>query len=293
MSARSNTMLQRLGFNDKDRREPLHDLACQYLAQEAHARRLLEMAVAASWPDAPGPEIATLLLSERKQEWGHWEDYEASEVVAHIDEASVEIASIDATVEMPISKGEGQYKTTIGFCDLAIRGSLGIRWVGEVARRSWHKQLPPRPSRDGEGPYWKREHAWYEAAKTVVPTLSESIEHRGLVRLPPDGCGWDKEDWPMGALRAAVEVKAGRPDLHDLIRQVNLYREYDDCWAQVLGRRSDPVVWFVAFVQPYTAREAAVLRDAGITPIRLGEGFTRWVEEQRVLDAKDADVDMF
>lgn len=71
-------MLARLGFSDPDKKNPLHDLACQYVAAPDVAQRLCRQ--------------FDLDTSKREQ----------------------------VSVEVPLSKGSGQYKTTIGFLDVLI-----------------------------------------------------------------------------------------------------------------------------------------------------------------------------
>jgi hypothetical protein len=73
MAATDHTLLARLGFADPDRKDPLHDWACQYLAQ---------------------PEVLNRLVAPRS-----------------VDQSSIRL-------ETYITKGSGQYKTTIGFADL-------------------------------------------------------------------------------------------------------------------------------------------------------------------------------
>jgi len=82
------TLLASLGFSDPDKREQLHDLACEYLTETERAIRLVRIAN----PPETGPiSVRTILESE-------------------------------------ISKGEGQYRTTIGFLDLRID------WIGETRK---------------------------------------------------------------------------------------------------------------------------------------------------------------
>ncbi len=46
MHAHDRTLISRLGFADPDKKEPLHDLACRYLALPVNARRLASMVFA-------------------------------------------------------------------------------------------------------------------------------------------------------------------------------------------------------------------------------------------------------
>lgn len=75
MSARDRTQLAALGFADLDKKNNLHDLACQYLCGESIQCVLQQQ-----------------LLGDRPITW--------------------------CKTEFPLSKGEAQYKTTIGFLDV-------------------------------------------------------------------------------------------------------------------------------------------------------------------------------
>lgn len=86
MHASDRTLIARLGFADPDKRDQLHDLACQYVVQPA-AVEAMGLAVVAS---------------------------DKSTTPLRLDPSS------RAQFECPISKGEGQYKTTIGFVDVVL-----------------------------------------------------------------------------------------------------------------------------------------------------------------------------
>jgi hypothetical protein len=73
------TLLASLSFGDPDKREPLHDLACEYLAEPIQSQRLVRFATTFKG------DVSTVSKSE-----------------------------------VVISKGEGRYRSTIGFLDLMI-----------------------------------------------------------------------------------------------------------------------------------------------------------------------------
>src|SRR3954452_17922824 len=106
MHTHTRTLLAQLGFADSDKQDPRHDLACRYLAQKDVLRKVLR---------------------------------EAHKDARHVREVRVE----QVIPEAHIVKGEGQYRSTIGFADLLVRyscrrrdrpGALRyIRWLGEKA----------------------------------------------------------------------------------------------------------------------------------------------------------------
>jgi hypothetical protein len=171
------TLLASLGFSDPDKREPLHDLACEYLTEPAQADRLARLV----FPDEiiPGTETHT---------------------------------------EVVISKGEGQYRSMIGFLDVRI---------------DWFSGHPVK---------------W---------------QVRGSV---------------------FVEVKIQRVSVGDIIRQIKLYREY----AHVVEARDASEArngetrsaWVLATRFPLDAGETQLLDSAGITHVRLLEGYEKWFQER-------------
>lgn len=77
------TMLQKLGFADADRKAPLHDLACHYLCQE---------------------EVASKLIQTLKPDKGET------------------VCDAFATQEVALVKGAGQYATIVGYIDVVLAG---------------------------------------------------------------------------------------------------------------------------------------------------------------------------
>ena len=99
MYAHERTMLAKLGFADPDRREPLHQLACQYLAT---------------------PEAIDRLIPHFGLEHGPVpQEYQCSDSES-FSELCRTVASCKASLEHEIAKGCDQYRTTIGFADLVL-----------------------------------------------------------------------------------------------------------------------------------------------------------------------------
>ncbi len=84
MGMKDNTMMTRFGFADLDRKLPEHDIACQYIGQQDVLQKM-----------------AAQLIETVKQK-----TIDASRLVCSVG------------YERPVSKGEGKYKTTIGFIDV-------------------------------------------------------------------------------------------------------------------------------------------------------------------------------
>jgi hypothetical protein len=158
MHSHDRTYLASLAFADPDKKVPAHDFACQYLAQ----------------PDVAASVLDALFGSADRPRKG-----------------------LRSKMEVPISKGYGQYKTTIGFLDLVIGYNFAVE-----------------------------------------------------VKILPIGVG-------------------------DLLRQVNLYREYvpDHSWIVVTAYDISPA-------------DKAALMAEGVRHLRLGPAFDDWCREQERLRAE-------
>lgn len=103
MAARDKTLLASLGFADKDKKNPLHDRACQYMADPVTASTLGNQVVLAGYRD----------WLQRKGSHGIYQ----VESVARISHQASE-------QEVVLSKGASQYKTTVGFLDVVLHFSV-------------------------------------------------------------------------------------------------------------------------------------------------------------------------
>ena len=122
MHSHERTMLSKLGFADPDRREPLHDVACRYLAAPAVVRRLIRCLAIEHGPE---PYSDNSSYEER-----------ASQVLR-------KVISHRINRECEIAKGMGRYRTTVGFADLTLQL--------EVEDQHQNVQMRQRNARDGRG----------------------------------------------------------------------------------------------------------------------------------------------
>jgi hypothetical protein len=198
MHTHQQTLLARLGFADPDKADPLHDIACQYLCQPEIAARLLVGVLrkdGEEWKerrmDSRGPEV---------------------EVVCQVSKSTG-----SARQEVVISKGEGQYKSHIGFLDVVLLAS-------QTVTETW----PDTCISKG--------HAFRDTAKGSV----------------------------------AIEVKIARVPASEIIRQINLYREY------VKAHR-----WLAVTAFPLSTEAVASLKNERIEHLKLGENFDKYVAQRR------------
>jgi hypothetical protein len=129
MHSQKRTMLASLGFADPDRREHLHELACQYLATPDALRRLIKHL---GLECGPIPDEVS------------GESVESSQVYR-------EVTSRQVRHEYEIAKGFGAYRTTIGFADLVVTFDGEARHV-HVRQR---KQLGNSGARPVEWSDWQ------------------------------------------------------------------------------------------------------------------------------------------
>lgn len=211
MRSQDRTLLANLGFADPDKKDSLHDVACRYLCQPDVAQKMAELF-------APVPRTQRNQFDEtaREKETGCVHPTTVHEVISYSVGKIVK-----ARTEAPISKGEGQYKTTIGFADVVIAYELLMRRTGE------------RHINDGR----------------IIP-------------LEADG-GRIKTPW------IGIEVKINPVSTSEVIRQINLYREYrpETTWAAVL-----------AF--DISSSELTQLQQAGIGHAKLGQSFIDYAAKE-------------
>jgi len=160
-------MLARFGFADPDKREPLHDLACQYLASADTVARLVQVLGVEHGP-----------VTTRNS-------FDNSERAAMV---SRQVVGHRVNVESEIAKGEGRYRTTIGFADVLLELDLRVEDTHVTERR--------KDRYDSQG------HARWSAWRA----MEDSAHHPSLTY--------------------GIEVKIKQVTLGDLIRQVKLYRSY-------------------------------------------------------------------
>jgi hypothetical protein len=211
MHAHDRTLIAKLGFADPDKKDDLHDLACRYIGTKAVANRLASLI----YPAQQKPLKRTASGSYRMDGEMHYGEYVFDGV---IDSPAAIFHRVN--YEVPVSKGEGQYKTTIGFMDVEL-----ICVVSSVSRFSVIvDDRPPRPQPE-------------EASRDVARILVE-------VKINPIGCG-------------------------EILRQINLYREFLGD-----GRKGPP--WVAATAFPISESEAEQLKASGVFHVELKDGFIEY-----------------
>jgi hypothetical protein len=218
--AHDRTLLASLGFNDVDKKDPLHDLGCQYLAR---------------------PEIFNVL-----------------ELVSSKGQP---LLADHAEFERIISKGENQYRSTIGFLDTVVFTTIPGSVVKEGEKQVFEK------AQDAD-------RVWKESLNIINDSYYYTNPYRRwdqdkMVYVQPK-LSW--VDAQIDGPPVGFEVKISPVGLGDVLRQINLYRQYEFC-----------DVWVLACAFEISPLMVEGLESHGILPVHLGEGFRKWVAEQHAL----------
>ena len=120
------TLLAKLGFQDHDKRNPLHDSACAYLRQRSVFERIQvhfsppKVVTDLKWSViAHDNDVQKICFPESsfrfKPEQHHIEKVQS---MIELFDVQNEYAIHEISTEKPVSKGSNEYKTTIGFLDV-------------------------------------------------------------------------------------------------------------------------------------------------------------------------------
>jgi hypothetical protein len=158
-------------------------------------------------------------------------------------------------VEVALNKGSGQYKATVGFLDVVIPFEYLDTMKGEQCETKTDYSTTDKFGRYPDKDVWKP--CDYQSKRSAV---------------------------------LAVEVKASSSiGSHDIIRQINLYREYFNASGQAYCESKD-VIWAAATLFQLSQTDVATLRSEGIHAVQLGQNFEEWMvqrerEEQRIAES--------
>jgi hypothetical protein len=292
--AHDRTLLSSLAFGDPDKKEPLHDLACQYIARPEVVRAMgrthkhsFTVSPCEGWEQHPTLEK-------------HW--YRGQEVLPEIEIASrpgqtvqrdlpIEVSS--AAFDSMLVKGEGRYATTIGFIDVVI--TQHVTFFGcETKKQTGFCVFETRAEAEQYLKLWGK-GMYADDYLTKVDAVSEAslkreVQHdwRAQERIAQEGLtapapeGWRTPKFLSISDRNTreripslfVEVKIKEVSLGDVLRQVNLYRGY-------AGLQYGATDWLVACAFEMSSSFVDGLRSQNIQAVHLGENFRKWAAQQR------------
>ncbi len=234
MHAHDRTYLASLGFNDPDKKNPEHDRICRYIATPEVLVKIGKSLVSSLDPlPAPGT-----IVKMREEKWLSNDRTGWRYGGPVLDTPSI---VCEPSAEYHLTKGVGQYQTTIGFLDL----HLLYRYQHKI--KATHS----------------RELGWVGGNRADVADWVEINDGHIETNCT---CEWNM----------FVEVKAGAVDFTDILRQLQLYKTYFPRTRLWLAE-TFPIGILVA---PWDIRqeEGEQLRKHGFAFLKLGDHYRRWAE---------------
>lgn len=250
MHSHDRTQIMRLGFNDPDKKLPLHDLACRYLSTSSAIIKMTSQFIKPCSGEA------------RKTEWKEKETFEGSwNFVEEKGLDTREISNAKGNIEVPINKGTGEYKTTIGFCDVVVSVTKSTTQKNIKTRTKLsHEEMFPDPRTKEER---------HKCLREMKPLRAWSPPDPIPFKDRPWGEWKDVEDRICNRKNSyGVEVKINKVPLGDILRQIKLYRSYLD----ING-------WALVTKYSLSGSEVICLAKEGIEHLVLGKDFDKYVED--------------
>lgn len=303
--AHDRTLLAKLGFDDPDRRNPLHDAACQYLARPEIAGKVRDHLFGVP-PQTTEPTVSVCRV----------DPYYGSTISSWV--TSNVAKDPTSEVEVHVHKGHGQYSSTIGFIDVVSKFDRTINYGGLLPRSD--TKISPVESRlatsddmhaamaanahvfvyDGVtmklGGYseweiesWDGSSMWCKPAKdnykypepyyanllaAADPSKQRQFAIDGANVITPSRTVKNADKpitfFDYSSRIVAIEVKAHQSTAGDVLRQVALYRAHFTANA-----------WAVATCYQITKRDADAFASADVKHIQLSPDRVKaWAREQ-------------
>lgn len=258
MHSHDRTMIVKLGFADADKKNPLHDWACQYLARDSVAPKIidayLDREMAQRISNNPPPNGVTLGNAQ---------------------------VGFDAELEFPISKGQGQYRTTIGFIDVLYRVKLEAEIVAPALERHvarlWVEGHEFRFRHGDWGCWCAMCNGRSRKTKDLFSDYSQAFEW-----MSRHGSGFLSENPKRPKIdthfNVLVEIKISDVSVGDLLRQMRFYMDYRKCWEDGSYYTTH---FATATAYSMAAEDVQTLEEHGIKHFQLGAGFDKYAEERK------------
>jgi hypothetical protein len=133
MHSHDRTMIASMGFGDSDRKNNEHDLACQYLIDDGTSSHIVNTMWTKPFDLLVNKRLNELKKQDSEQKGtrnlyeGDWPEKRNR----NLERSGSKTEIREARTEVPICKGDGKYKTTIGFADVVIEFGMMAAIRGE------------------------------------------------------------------------------------------------------------------------------------------------------------------
>lgn len=252
-------LTQRLGFADPDKKNPLHDMACQFLTQPEQMKMIAErFAKRCDRPLASGTKDVCLdknkcrVVGLRGVENEMLEGFRREWILTTFSYRSEDRVSVTSGhVEFPIVKGQDQYKVTLGFIDVLI--------IAESDRRNIGRSNNYKVISDYDFHLLKDSERGYRAPVFEGESDVDVSEVKDLTAI-------------------VIEVKIERESVVQTLRQISFYREYCLCMYDRFGGVN--FSWLLATTYDLSDLDVETLEKASVHWIKLGNSFDEFVKQQ-------------
>lgn len=307
MGASNRTLLSKLGFADADRKNSRHDLACAYIGQnESVLRTVLQAALP--------PQLLCLSATGSPEHHVTKGDGKYSTTVGFVDVLATFTVGIPVLLRDPVPlPGESPDERRLSAELFRLDRQHPV-----YGRPDW---MASASKDETDGYFGWRSATRADLAKKLGITLGdEDRRYREQCQSSPKS-----EVLAVKEFLAVVEVKITPCSSGDLIRQLRVYNEHIEyvgkrtlepvpskSWADYIASNSRKMLedqekrYFLDHTERAAGRPGLVprctvaaldfdidseyrgaLKAAGVTPVRLGAGFERWLEGRKQSGAQE------
>ena len=274
MHTSDRTLLASLGFADPDKKDRRHTLACQYMAQPDVQARVLahllgpfresatmteEEAAAVAKAPTPPPPFDAVAPRRKCDIYGNTHQTPVYEEWG----AKSELVTTQGEIERAIRRRGG---FLVGFWDVVAIAMIKVPAARVVDRYGRVEKEPPRWAAAGLAEGVEKARVRWEALPLVHLDRVVTVE------------------WVTEWIPVAIEVKAGRVDVADAARQMEVYMGE----PHPLPGGHGTVAHILATLWPMSELDKATLRRKKIHHVYLGEPFQQWCDEQGAVASVDA-----
>lgn len=313
MRSKDRTLLTKLGFADPDHKNALHDNICAYVCDRAQViADMLHPPEKKVIEEQGGLTVNRFTVDQRG-----FTVEEQDRGVATAKSRQIAMGNNVSNVqsEYHLTKGQGQYRTTIGFLDIrfdvtvkySIKATVDIdftidklihcneslrmyfdfgkhKLAGFSDPKTWSTArdeadkylLEKLPPR----PQWTEERSVVKAWEEISNALRNE---KRLVTCEFSGGGYLKTKYDDntshrngGGFAVGVEVKANPVPIGDVIRQIALYKDYM------------PGAWILVTAYELSKMDVDELDRADIKHLLAGDKFHAWLEAKKKEVAPEA-----